>query len=131
MAAVPTQPQPVPTQPQPVPTQPQPVPTQSQPVPSGRPSSESARSFPVDSEPRVDERLGAAVGVSQQKVPTAITMGVLAIALFLGLIGFAVEFFWIVAIIVLALGLGYTVANSRRDRVNAEHRRTEARARRG
>jgi hypothetical protein len=35
------------------------------------------------------------------------------------LIGLAVHFLWIVAIIIMSLGLGCTVANSRRDPIDA------------
>lgn len=52
-------------------------------------------------------------------------VGVLCAALLLGLIGLAVHFMWIVAILVLALGLGYTVANSRRDRIDVLNQRAE------
>jgi membrane protease YdiL (CAAX protease family) len=45
-------------------------------------------------------------------------VGVLCAALLFGLIGLAAHFLWIVAIIIMALGLGYTVANSRRDRID-------------
>jgi hypothetical protein len=38
---------------------------------------------------------------------------VLSVALVCGLLGFALHFLWVVAIIVMALGLGF--ANSRRD----------------
>jgi general stress protein CsbA len=41
---------------------------------------------------------------------------VLSIALLFGLIGFAFHTLWIIAIVVLALGLGYVVANARQDR---------------
>lgn len=52
-------------------------------------------------------------------------VSVLCIALFFGLIGLAVHFLWIVAIIVMALGLGYTVANSRRDHIDAVNHQAE------
>jgi general stress protein CsbA len=41
---------------------------------------------------------------------------VLGGALLCGLVGFAFHTLWIVAIVILALGLGYVVANTRRDR---------------
>jgi general stress protein CsbA len=41
---------------------------------------------------------------------------VLSVALLCGLVGFAFHTLWIVAIVVLALGLGYVVANVRQDR---------------
>jgi Flp pilus assembly protein TadB len=50
---------------------------------------------------------------------------VLSASLILGLIGFAVHALWVVAIIVIALGLGYTAANSRRDRTDAVNQRQE------
>jgi len=42
----------------------------------------------------------------------------LCAALLFGLIGLAAHFLWIVAIVIMALGLGYTVASSRRDRID-------------
>ncbi len=53
---------------------------------------------------------------------------VLAVALLCGLVGFALHFLWVVAIIVMALGLGFTVANSRRDRIDVVNQRAEARS---
>lgn len=56
---------------------------------------------------------------------TSLSLVVLSAALILGLIGFAVHALWVVAIIVIALGLGYTAANSRRDRTDAVNQRQE------
>jgi len=42
-------------------------------------------------------------------------VGVLSASLVCGLVGFAFHTLWIVATIVLALGLGYVFANTRRD----------------
>jgi flagellar biosynthesis/type III secretory pathway M-ring protein FliF/YscJ len=50
---------------------------------------------------------------------------VLSAALLFDLIGFAVHFLWIVAIVILALGLGYVVANVRQDRKEAIDRDQE------
>jgi Flp pilus assembly protein TadB len=50
---------------------------------------------------------------------------VLTAALVCGLIGFAVHPLWVVAVIVIALGLGYVAANSRRDRTDAVNQRQE------
>jgi len=50
---------------------------------------------------------------------------VLSLALFFGLIGLAVHFLWIVAIVVMALGLGFIVADTRRDRSDIANDRTE------
>ena len=51
--------------------------------------------------------------------------GVLCAALVFGLIGLAAYFRWIVAIIIMALGLGYTVSNSRRDRIDVINQQAE------
>jgi hypothetical protein len=50
---------------------------------------------------------------------------VLSAALILGMVGFAVHALWIVVIIIIALGLGYVAANSRRDRTDAVNQRQE------
>jgi hypothetical protein len=76
---------------------------------------------PVDA--RLNERLGRLL--AQKRRPDAVIVGVLCAALLFGLIGLAVHFVWIVAIIVMALGLGYTVANSRRDRIDVVNHRAE------
>jgi len=56
--------------------------------------------------------------LDQKKGPDAVMVGVLVAAMLLGLIGLAVHVFWIVAIIVMAIGLGFAAANRRRDRVD-------------
>jgi hypothetical protein len=56
--------------------------------------------------------------LSQKAGPETVMVGVLVIALVLGLIGLAVHVLWIVAIIVMALGLGFAAANRRRDRLD-------------
>jgi Flp pilus assembly protein TadB len=76
----------------------------------------SVRSLAPPAEARLNERLGRVLG--QKRGPDAVIVGVLCAALLFGLIGLAVHFLWIVAIIIMALGLGYTVANSRRDRID-------------
>lgn len=50
-------------------------------------------------------------------------VAVLSLALLFGLIGFAFNALWVVAIVVLALGLGYVVANARQDRRDVVDRR--------
>lgn len=84
-----------------------------QPLHSPRPASES----------RLNERLGRLL--RQKKGPDTVMLVVLSLALFFGLIGLAVHFLWIVAIIVMALGLGFIVADSRRDRIDIANERTE------
>jgi Flp pilus assembly protein TadB len=50
---------------------------------------------------------------------------ILAAALVFGLIGFAVHLMWVVAVVIIAVGLGYVAANSRRDRSDAVNQRQE------
>jgi hypothetical protein len=52
-------------------------------------------------------------------------VAVLSVALLCGLIGFALHVFWVVAIVVLALGLGYVVANARPGHRESIDRRRE------
>lgn len=74
-------------------------------------------------ESRLNERLGRLV--RQRKGPDVLMIGVLSVALLFGLIGFAAHAMWIVAVIVLALGLGFTIADSRRNRIDAANERSE------
>jgi Flp pilus assembly protein TadB len=83
----------------------------------------SMRSLASPAEARLNERLARVLG--QKRGPDAVIVSVLCVALFFGLIGLAVHFLWIVAIVVMALGLGYTVANSRRDHIDAVNHRAE------
>ncbi len=83
----------------------------------------SVRSLASPTEARLDERLARVLG--QKRGPDAVITGVLCAALLFGLIGLAVHFLWIVAIIIMALGLGYTVANSRRDRIDVINQQAE------
>ena len=75
------------------------------------------------SEARRNERLGRLL--LQKKGPDAVMLVVLAAALLFGLIGFAAHFLWIVAIIVMALGLGFAVADSRRNRIDIANEHTD------
>jgi uncharacterized membrane protein len=52
-------------------------------------------------------------------------VAVLSVALLCGLVGFALHVFWVVSVVVLALGLGYVVANTRQDRREVTDRRQE------
>jgi uncharacterized membrane protein len=58
-------------------------------------------------------------------VSGAAMVAVLSVALLCGLIGFALHVLWVVSIVVLALGLGYVVANARQDRNEVTDRRQE------
>jgi Flp pilus assembly protein TadB len=72
---------------------------------------------------RLTQRISLLLG--QRTSLSQVMLVVLSTALILGLIGFAVHALWVVAIIVIALGLGYIAANSRRDRTDAVNQRQE------
>jgi membrane associated rhomboid family serine protease len=59
----------------------------------------------------------------ERKVSGAVMIAVLTIAFVSGLVGFAIHVAWIVAVVTLALGLGYVIANSRKERVETLARR--------
>jgi general stress protein CsbA len=67
--------------------------------------------------------------LGQRRVSDVAMVTVLSVALLCGLVGFAFHMFWVVAIVVLALGLGYVVANARQDRGETidRHREDEER----
>ena len=52
----------------------------------------------------------------------------LSVALLLGLLDFAVHLLWVFAIVVMALGLSFTLANSRRNRVDVTNQQAEDRS---
>ncbi len=89
-------------------------------------STRSATSPRSRSESRLNERLARLL--SQKKGPDAVIVAVLSAALVFGLLGFALHFLWVVAIIVMALGLGFTLANSRRNRIDVVNQRAERRS---
>jgi hypothetical protein len=59
----------------------------------------------------------------ERRVSSTAMASVLSLALLFGLVGFAFHMLWVVAILVLALGLGYVVANARQDRRDVVDRR--------
>ena len=61
--------------------------------------------------------------LSERRVSSAAMAAVLSVALLFGLVGFAFRTLWIVAIIAIALGLGYVLANARQDRRDVIDRR--------
>jgi general stress protein CsbA len=69
--------------------------------------------------------------LGQRSVSDVVMVVILSVALLAGLVGIAVHVLWIVAIVVLALGLGYVVANARQDRREAIDRRREDEERAG
>ncbi len=64
--------------------------------------------------------------LSQKRGPDTVMLGALATALLCGLIGFAVHFLWVIAVIVMALALGFVIADSRRNRIDLVRQRDEA-----
>jgi hypothetical protein len=75
------------------------------------------------SQSRLNERFARVL--RQKKGPDAVMVGVLCVALVLGLVGLAVHVLWVAAIIVMALGLGFALANRRRDRIDVVNRRAD------
>jgi general stress protein CsbA len=61
----------------------------------------------------------------ERRVSDTAMVVVLSAALLFGLVGFAFHTLWIVAIVVLALGLGFVVSNLRQDRREATDRRQD------
>ena len=80
--------------------------------------------FPVmPARPPESRRITSLLG--QRRVSGFAMVVVLSAALLFGLVGFAVHILWIVAIVVLALGLGFVVANVRQNRREAIDRDRE------
>jgi Flp pilus assembly protein TadB len=75
---------------------------------------------------RANDRLARLLG--QRQGPDTIMIGVLVIAVILGLVGFALHILWVVAVIVMALGLGYAVANSRRNKIDVVNQHADEQA---
>ena len=63
--------------------------------------------------------------LSQRTGPSQVMAIMLSAALILGLAGFAFRVLWIAAVVVMALGLGFVVANGRRDRIDLVNQRQE------
>jgi hypothetical protein len=83
----------------------------------------AVRSHGSPSQARLNERLARVL--RQKKAPNAVMVGVLSVSLLLGLVGLAFRVLWVVAIIVMALGLGFALADRRRDRIDVVNRRAE------
>ena len=64
----------------------------------------------------------------ERTVSGVVMIAVMTIAFVAGLVGFAVHVAWVVAVVVLALGLGYVVANSRKERVETLNSRDDPQA---
>jgi hypothetical protein len=59
----------------------------------------------------------------ERRTSGVVMIAVLAIAFISGLIGFAIHLAWVVAVVTMALGLGYVLANGRKERVESLARR--------
>jgi uncharacterized membrane protein len=81
------------------------------------------KSVASPSQARLNERFARVL--KQKKGSDAVMVGVLSVALVLGLVGLVLHVLWVVAIIVMALGLGFALANRRRDRIDVVNRRAE------
>jgi hypothetical protein len=73
--------------------------------------------------PRSSEARRISSLLDERRVSSAAMVAVLSAALLFSLVGFALHVLWVVAILVLALGLGYVVANARQDRRDVVDRR--------
>jgi hypothetical protein len=72
---------------------------------------------------RWNDRMGRLL--QQKRGPNVVIVGVLSVALLLGLVGLALHFLWVVAIIVMALGLGFSLSNTRRDNIDIVNQRAD------
>jgi hypothetical protein len=61
--------------------------------------------------------------IVERRVSGVVMIAVLGIAFVSGLVGFFIHMVWVIAIVTMALGLGYLLANSRKERVEALARR--------
>jgi hypothetical protein len=79
---------------------------------------------------RHPRRTGGPGGLSneQQTLLDTAMVAVLAIALIYGLAGFGFHVLWIAAIVAMALGLGFTFANSQRNRIDIVHQQADQRS---
>ena len=95
----------------------------SQGTPPARPTRSTRGTRQTPEGRRLTQRISLLLG--QRTSLSQVMLVVLSAALIFGLIGFAVHALWVVAVIVIALGLGYISANSRRDRTDAVNQRQE------
>lgn len=72
---------------------------------------------------RLTQRIALLLG--QRTSLNRVMIAVLGTAIILALIGFAAHALWIVAIILMALGIGYLIANNRRDHTETVNQRQE------
>jgi hypothetical protein len=72
---------------------------------------------------RQSRRISSLLG--QRRVSGVAMMAILSAAFVCGLVGFFIRGLWIVSVIVLAMGLGYVVADARRDQREILDRRSD------
>jgi len=63
--------------------------------------------------------------LGQRQVSDVVMVLILFVAFLAGLVGFLIHVLWVVAVVVLALGLGYAVADARQDRRESIDRHLE------
>ena len=63
--------------------------------------------------------------LGQRRVSDVVMVMLMSVALLCGVVGFAFQPLWVAAVIVIALGLGYVVANARQNRREAIDRSRE------
>jgi general stress protein CsbA len=63
--------------------------------------------------------------LGQRSVSDVLMVVILGIGLLSGFAGFAAHVLWVVSVVVMALGLGYVVANARHDHREAVDRRQD------
>lgn len=81
----------------------------------------SARSTPS----RTQESRRISVLLIERRASSMVAIATLGSALVLGIVGLAIHILWIAAVVVLALGFGFVIANGRRNRIEAVSKRQE------
>jgi hypothetical protein len=67
--------------------------------------------------------------LADRRVSGVAMLMIISVALLFGLIGFVVHMVWIASVVVLALGLGYVMANVRQNRREVEERDVDTKGR--